>query len=159
MSSLYELTQDALALQEMFESGEIDEQVLADTLEGMGLYDKVENICKMIRNLDAKAMAFKEEKDRMAKRQSECENGVKRLKNSLLECLSSLDKPKVEAGLFTVSKSKTKSVKITNEAEIDEFFLKPQPPKIDTAGIGKALKNGIEVKGAELVESEYIRIR
>ncbi len=159
MANLYELTQNALALQEMFEGGEIDEQVLADTLEGMGLNEKVENICKVIRNLDAKATAFKEEKDRLAKRQSECENGVKRLKNSLLECLTSLDKQKIEAGLFTVSKSKTKSVKIINESELDEFFLKPQPPKIDTTGISKALKSGIEVKGAELVDSEYIRIR
>ena len=159
MSSLYELTQDALALQEMFEDGAIDEQVLADTLESMGLNEKIENICKVIRNLDAKATAFKEEKARMAKRQSECENGVKRLKTSLLDCLNTINKAKIDAGLFTVTKSKSTSVKIVNDSEIEELYLEPQPPKINKTEIGKALKNGLTVKGAELVESEHIRIR
>ena len=157
--NLYELTQNVQYLQNLFEDGEIDEQTLNDTLEGMGVEEKVENICKVIRNLDAKASALKAEKDRLAKKQSVCEHGVKRLKESLLNHLNSLDKKKVDAGVFTVSKSSTKSVKITDESAIDEFFLEPQPPKINKAEIGKALKNGIKVRGAELVDSEYVRIK
>lgn len=159
MANLYELTQNVLVLQEMLENGEIDDTVYNDTLEGMGVQEKIANICKVIRNLDAKATAFKEEKDRLAKRQAACENGIKRLKESLLTHLNALDKNKVDAGLFTVSKSSSTSVRINDENKIDEFFLEPQPPKINKAEIGKALKNGIKVDGAELVKTEYVRIR
>ena len=157
--NIYELTGNAIKLQDMLESGEIDEQTFNDTIEGMGIYEKFENICKVIRNLDAKANAYKEEKDRLAKRQSECENGVKRLKESLLTCLNALDKPKIEAGIFTVSKSRTKSVKIIAENLLDEEYLVPQPPKPDKKKISEDLKNGIDIVGAELVETEYVRIK
>lgn len=159
MPSLYELTQNVLMLQDMLESGEIDEAIFNDTMDAMGVAEKAENICKMIRNLDAKATAYKDEKDRLAKRQSECENAIKRLKESLLNHLNAVDKKKLDAGLFTVSKSKSTSVKITDESKIDEFFLEPQPPKILRTEISKALKSGVEVDGAELVENEYVRIR
>lgn len=157
--NLYELTQNALVLQNMLESGEIDETTYADTLEGMGISEKAENICKVIRNLDAKATAYKEEKDRLAKRQSECENGIKRLKESLLMHLNALDKNKLDAGLFTVSKSKTKSVKITDEKWLHESYLEPQPPKINRKKIADDLRSGLDVAGAEFVENEYVRIR
>ena len=159
MPSLYELTQDALALQDMFENGDIDEQTLSDTLEAMGIEEKAENICKVIRNLDAKAKAYKEEKDRMAKRQKECENGVNRLKESLLLHLNTLKKPKLEAGLFTVSKSMSKKVEITAEHWLDEKYLDPQPPKVNKTRITEDLKNGIEVAGAKFVENEYLTIK
>ena len=66
MPSLYELTLQAQYLQELLESGDIDETAFADTLEAMDVDTKIENICKVIRNLDADAKAFKEEKDRLA---------------------------------------------------------------------------------------------
>ena len=159
MASLYELTQNALYLQDMLESGEIDDTVYNDTLEGMGIQEKAENICKVIRNLDAKAKSYKEEKDRLAKRQSECENGVKRLKESLLMHLNALNKSKLDAGLFTVSKSKTKSVKITDADYLHSSYLEPQPPKINKKKIAEDLKSGLDVAGAEYVETEYVRIR
>ena len=159
MASLYELTQNALVLQEMLENGEIDEDVYKDTLDGMGIENKAENICRVIRNLEAKSTAYKEEKDRLAKRQSECENGIKRLKESLLMHLNTLDKNKLEAGLFTVSKSKTKSVKITDEKWLHKSYLEPQPPKINKKKIADDLRRGLDVAGAEFVENEYVRIR
>ena len=157
--NIYELTQQALVLQEMLESGEIDDQTFNDTLEAMGVAEKAENICKVIRNLEAKAAAYKAEKDRLAKRQSECENGIKRLKDSLLFHLTMLDCPKVDAGLFTVTKSSSKSANITDASVIPAEYLKPQPPTVDKAQILKDLKEGKAVAGAELSVSEYVRIR
>ena len=157
--NIYELTQQALMLQEMLESGEIDDQTFADTIEAMGVAEKAENICKVIRNLEAKAAAYKAEKDRLAKRQKECENGVEKLKDSLLWHLTMMDSKKVDAGLFTVTKSSTKSAGITDETLIPDDYLKPQPPTVDKAQILKDLKEGKTVAGAELVVSEYVRIR
>ena len=157
--NLYELTQGAFQLQEMLESGEIDEQTFTDTLEAMGVQEKAENICKMIRNLEGKASAYKVEKDRLAKRQSECENGVKRLKDLLLMHLNTLDKAKMDAGLFSITKCATQSANIVDEGSLPECYLTPQPPKVDKKQILDDLKAGVAVAGAELSNTEYLRIR
>ena len=159
MASLYELTSDALALQEMLESGEIDEQIFNDTLASLEIDTKIENICKMIKNLEADATAYKAEKDRLAAKEKAANNAVDRLKESLLTHLLTLDKKKVGAGTFTVSVSKSKSLNVLYEDMLPEQFFIPQPPKIDKAGITKAIKAGENIAGAELVEKPYVTIR
>ena len=66
---------------------------------------------------------------------------------------------KLTAGLFTVSKGKSKSVNLFDKTIIPENFLIPQPIKVDKKAIGDALKNGETIAGAELVENEFIRIK
>lgn len=159
MASLYDLTIAAYNLQIMLESGEIDEQVFTDTLNSMGDKEKIESTCKVIRNLEAQAAAFKAEKERMADRQKTAENGVKRLKQALLDYLVASNKKKDSAGLFTVSIGTSKSVNISNEDALPENFLIPQPPKIDKTAIGNAIKSGVEVPGAEILENRYVKIK
>lgn len=159
MASLYDLTVAAFNLQIMLESGEIDEQILTDTLNSMGDKEKIENTCKVIRNLEAQAAAFKAEKERMTERQKTAENGVKRLKQALLDYLTASNQKKASAGLFTVSVGTSKAVNISNEDALPDNFLIPQPPKVDRTAIGNAIKSGVEVPGAEIVESRYVRIK
>lgn len=159
MLSLYDLTTAAYQLQIMLESGEIDEQILTDTLNSMGDKEKIENTCKVIRNLEAAAAAFKAEKERMTERQKTAENGVKRLKQALLDYLTASNQKKASAGLFTVSVGTSKAVNISNEDALPDNFLIPQPPKVDRTAIGNAIKSGVEVPGAEIVESRYVRIK
>ena len=159
MASLYELTMDAKLLQDLLESGEIDEETFNDTLESLDVDTKIENICKVIRNLESDAKAFKEEKDRLQARQKTAENGVKRLKDSLLNYLSVTETKKVTAGNFNVSMRTSESVNITNPDVIDENWLQYLEPKIDVAGIKTAIKNGEKVAGAELVKNPYVMIR
>ena len=140
MASLYELTNDALALQEMLESGEIDEQTFNDTVEALDVDTKIENICKMIRNLEADATAYKAEKDRLAAKEKTANNAVDRLKENLLNHLLTLDKKKVSAGTFTVSVGKSKSLNVIYEDMLPEQFFIPQPPKIDKVGITKMVR-------------------
>lgn len=159
MASLYELTQQALLVQEMLLSGDIDEDTFRDTVDSLDINTKVENICKVIRNLEADAKMFKEEKDRLAARQKAAENGAKRLKELLLYHLNSTNKTKVDAGVFKVSKRSVQSVVITDTGSIPLDFLEEQLPKINKAEILKELKEGHRVEGAELSESEYVTIR
>lgn len=159
MASLYELTHAAYNLQVMLENGDIDEETFNDTLEAMGGDEKIENVCKVIRNLEADAAAFKAEKDRLAERQKTAENGVKRLKQSLLDYLIATDTKKRTVGLFTVAVSTSKSVNITNEDALPDIYLIPQPPKVDRTKLGNDLKSEIHIEGAELVENLYLRIR
>ncbi|MDO4503841.1 MAG: siphovirus Gp157 family protein [Clostridia bacterium] len=158
-NSLYNLTIEAQMLQEMLENGDIDETIFQDTLESLDIDTKIENVCKMIRNLEQRALMFKTEKDRMADRQRVAENCVKRLKENLLTHMQMTANSKLTAGLFTVSKGKSKSVNLFDETIIPENFLIPQPSKVDKKAIGDALKKGETIAGAELVENEFIRIK
>lgn len=146
-------------LQDLLEAGEIDEQTFRDTLESMDVDTKIENICKMIRNLDANATAYKAEKDRLAAKEKAANNAIVRLKESLLNFMLTTDKKKVEAGVFTVSKSVSKSVEILYEDMLDEKYFIPQPDKVDKTAITKDIKAGIDVAGAKLVEKPYVTIR
>lgn len=157
--NLYQLTGAAQELQSLLEAGEIDQKLFEDTLEGLGYDDKIENICKVIRNLEAQANAFKEEKNRLAEREKIANNGVKRLKESLLCSMQTLNKKKVDAGVFTITRQASKSVKIIDETWIPEEYLIYQPAAINKSAIAKALKDNVQVAGAELEESEYVRIR
>ena len=159
MASLYELTSTAYSLQVLLENGDIDEETFNDTLEAMGGDEKIENVCKVIRNLEADAAAFKAEKDRLAERQKTAENGVKRLKQSLLDYLVAADIKKHSAGLFSVSVGTSKSVNITNEDALPDRYFVPQPPKVDKTMLSNDLKSAIHIEGAELVENPYLRIR
>lgn len=159
MPSLYELTQSVMELQELLEAGDIDEQVYADSIESMCIDGKLENICKMMKNLEAKANAYKAEIDRMTARKRALENGAKRLKDSVFTYMMTAEANKIEAGLFTLSLGSTKSVNVTDVDRLPREFVIPQDPKIDKNGLAKAIKNGEAIEGAELVESAYLTIR
>lgn len=159
MASLYELTQDVMYLQNLLEDGEIDEQTYNDTVECMCVEGKIENVCKMMKNLEAKAAAYKAEEDRMEKRRKTIENNVKRLKESVLNFMLCSNNKKVETGLFTVGLGSSTSVKVWDDSHIPDEYLIPQMPKIDKTALGKALKEGKEIKGVELVKNSYVTIR
>jgi hypothetical protein len=158
--NLYELTANAAYLQQLLEDGDIDEQTFADSIESMMIDDKIENICKVIRNLEAQAAAFKEEAERLTKKKQTAENGVKRLKESLVNFMvTTRNTGKITAGLFTVSLGSSKSVEVLDETALPECYLTPQPPKVDKTSIGAALKAGMDVPGAQLKETNHIRIK
>ena len=157
--NIYELTANAAYLQALLEDGEIDEQVYNDSLESMMIDEKVESICKVIRNLEGQAAAFKEEEQRLAKKRITAENGVKRLKESLLNLMETMQSKKLAAGLFTTSLRTSKSVEVLDASLLPEDYLKPQPPTVDKSSIAAALKAGMEVPGAQIKESAYVLIK
>lgn len=159
MPSLYDLTQEAAYLQQLALDGEIDQQVIDDTLESLGIDSKIEAICCVIRNMETRANACKEEEERIYKRRKVAENTVSRLKDSLLLYLEIVDKDRVDAGTFTVSKRKSKSVRITNEEGLPDEFLIYKAPTPDKTAIKQALTSGRVVFGAELVENTSVSIK
>lgn len=159
MASLYELTGSAFELQMLLESGDIDEDTYKDTIESLDIETKIENICRVIRNLTAEAEAYKAEKDRLAERQKTAENGIKRLKDSLLHYMLTTEQTKVKQGVFSVRINRTSSVNITDPLSIPPDYLKFSDPQINKAEIKKAIQSGDEIPGAELVTNESIVIR
>jgi hypothetical protein len=64
--TLYEMTETANYLYRLLEDGEIDEQTVADSLEGLGVGDKLEDYCKVIRQFEADKAAYEAEKNKLA---------------------------------------------------------------------------------------------
>jgi hypothetical protein len=159
MATLYELSTQANQLYNLLQSGDIDEQVFMDTLEGMGTEEKIKDYCQVIANLSADAEDFKTEIDRMTARKRAIDNNIKRMKLALLNFLQSSGQTKAKGGTFTVAISNSLAVRILDETAIPDTYLIAQPPKIDKVGIKKALKDGEDVPGADIIINEGVRIR
>ena len=156
--NLYELS---VAFQEV-QNMELDPEVMQDTLDSIEgtLESKLENTVKVIRNRKARITALKAEEDRLKKARQSEENAVKWLEMYVKDSLKLIGKNKYEAGMFKLSIQKNPvSVNITNKKILPEDYLIPQPLKVNKTSLKKALKDGIEVPGAELKQTEGLRIR
>ncbi len=159
MATLYEMTENAKLLYELLQSEEIDEQAVTDTLEAMGTDEKLESYGKIIRQMQADADMFKTELDRLTVKKRVSDNAVERMKTAVKDFLEAIGQKKVKAGAFDFCLVATQAVHITDERRLSEDYFIPQPDKIDKAGIKKALKDGTEIAGAELVSNISVRIR
>lgn len=156
--NLYELS---VAFQEV-QNMDLDPEVMQDTLDSIedAIENKAENIAKLIRNLESDVTAYKEEEERLKTKRQASENKVKWLKTYLEDNMKLTGKTKFKSGMFNFSIQKNPaSVNITDEKIIPEEFLIPQLPKIDKTSLKEILKRGIEVPGAELKQTEGLRIR
>lgn len=156
--NLYELS---LSFQEV-QNMDLDPEVMQDTLDSIedAIESKAENIAKLIRNLESDVSAYKEEEDRLKTKRQATENKVKWLKTYLEDNMKLTGKTKFKSGMFNFSIQKNPaSVNITDEKAIPEEFLIQQPPKVDKTSLKEILKRGIEVPGAELKQTEGLRIR
>lgn len=156
--NLYELS---LAFQDV-QNMDLDPEVMKDTLDSIedAIESKAENIAKLVRNLESDVTAYKEEEDRLKTKRQATENKVKWLKTYLEDNMKLTGKTKFKSGMFNFSIQKNPaSVNITDEKIIPEEFLIQQPPKVDKNSLKEILKRGIEVPGAELKQTEGLRIR
>ena len=156
--NLYELS---VAFQEV-QNMDLDPEVMKDTLDSIedAIENKAENIAKLVRNLESDVAAYKEEEDRLKTKRQATENKVKWLKTYLEDNMKLTGKTKFKSGMFNFSIQKNPaSVNILDERIIPEEFLIQQPPKVDKTSLKEILKRGIEVPGAELKQTEGLRIR
>ncbi len=137
------------------ETGEVIDVVALEALE-LERDEKIRNIALWIKNLKSDAVALDaEEKAFKARKET-----TKRKAEQLSAYLSSvLNGEKVTGTDFAISWRKSTAVNVLNEQALPSEYLIPQPPKVDKAGISKALKAGQEVAGAELIERQNMTIK
>lgn len=160
---LYELTQNFKNLEEVLnntEDNDIKELILNSMNEvSCDLSTKVENIVKLIRNLQADAEAVKTEEQRLCKLRKQKEKQVEGLQKYLFDCISSLERREVKGGIFTVSvkKNPPKTVIDDINAIPKEFII--NVPTLDKKALKEVLKEGQKIDGARLVREESLRIK
>lgn len=140
------------------ETGEVlDESALDDfqALE-MARDDKVENIACWIKNLKSEAAALKAEKAAFAARQKAAERKAESLSRYLSGYLNGA---KFESSRAKVTWRKSESVQIDDIASLPQEYLSYAPPTANKTEIKLALKNGMEVPGAQLIQNMNMSIK
>ena len=162
--TLYELTDELTTLAEMMEDADTEEQVLLDTIEAVGgEYDaKIENYCKLIKNLDAESKALKEESKRLASRQKTIDGNIARLKAFMMESMKQTGRTDA-GGLLRARIAKNGGVlpliMSANPEELPQEFQKVTI-EANNEAIRKALDEGQELEFAQYGErGESLRIK
>ena len=165
MASLYELTEEYAALQELLYDPEVDEQTLQDTMEmiQMDIEDKADGYAKIIKMMNADIESLKAEEKRLNARRTSLENRSKYLKDTLEENMRKIGKKKFKTVLFSFNiqtNGGAQPLVIDGDIEnIPERYLIPQPPKPNNEAIRELLKEQ-QVEWAHLEpRGESLRIR
>ena len=131
---------------------DIDDETLADTLEG--LTNLNEMLGAVVRShLDDMAIveALKSRVADMQDRLSRISKRAEKKRELVISVMEQADLKKLAEADFTVSlRSASAPLVVTEEGSIPEPFWKPQVPKLDRLGLIGALKSGKQVPGAVL---------
>lgn len=165
MTALYELAAEYRADAEKLADMDLDEQTLADTLEGLSgeLEVKAQNVIMFTRNLEATAAAIKEAEAQMAARRKALENRAAGLRRYVLENMQFAGIQKIECPFFKLSiRDNPAAVDIYEPGLIPAQYMKqpePPPPAPDKTAIKAAITAGTEVPGARLTKGTRLEIK
>ena len=160
--NLYELTENYRNLQELLDNPEIDQEIITNALDEVGeqLEEKAENIAKLIKTLEVEVNGYKTEEKRLADRRKTLENRITGLKSYIDAAMKATGKKKFKGQLFSFNIQKNpRSDNITDSTLIPKEYYIQQEPLLDKKTVLAELKNGVIVPGAELLQTESLRIR
>lgn len=159
MATIYELQGDYAKVQQMIMDGV---EGLEDTLESIegALADKLESYAMVIRNVESDVEGLKAEEKRLAERRKTMENGIKRMKLSMHDAMSSTGEKKIKGEKFTFTIQKNPpSLKVVDESLIPEIFFDEPKPILNKKLLMESIKGGFEYEGAQITQGESLRIR
>ena len=154
--NIYELKAQFSKLQVMIENGDFTEEELQDTFESLDfdLEEKAENYGLVIKNLESQANGLDAELKRLSERKSSIAKNIKRMQDNLLDAMVETKNLKFSTPHFAFGTRKSTSVGIFvgTDKLPSEYVKEKISLSADKTAIGKALKAGKEVYGAELIE-------
>lgn len=165
MANLYELMSDFAELQAAVEDDDVGEERLDELLQAIeetkgSLTQKVDNICRLIRNVDAEEEKFRNEERRLATRRKAKANKAARIRDWLKSSLDLLDLDKVKTDIFEVSiVEQGHRIIVTDESMLPEEFMRVKRSP-DMTRLNKAYKEDGEIPpGCDVVLTKAMRIR
>jgi hypothetical protein len=140
------------------EDPQIDEQTLADTVEG--LTDLHEILATVIRaavadqalasGLGSRIVEMEARRDRLRDRAAKRRQIAK-------DAMVELDLKKLAAPDFTASiRPGTPALMVIDEAAVPSIYWQPREPRLNRQGLANDLKQGAEIAGVELSDPEPI---
>ena len=161
---LYEVAEAFAKIQEFLNDAQTDEEIVA-IKEVLVDYEcqfeeKVENITYLIKNFQSDVEALKKEELRLAEKRKSTERKIESLKDYLFGAFMQTGTERIKYPQFTVSiRNNAESVNVKDVTKIPNVFFVPQPPKLNKAGLKKAIQDGKVIEGAELVRNKSLQIR
>lgn len=159
---LYELTQNYRNLEGLAEQEGLSIEMIQEALGQVedDINIKIENTCKVIKEVEADTVGIDEEIKRLNSFKKSKENLVKNLKEYIGFEMNGIGLNKVEGKLFKVSFRKSKAVNIIDQSKLEERFINRKvEEKANKKEIMNALKNGEIIEGAELIENKSLQIK
>ena len=163
--NLYELNQNFNNLIEVLENTEDEniKELIKKSMDQLTLEtnEKIENIIKYIKNLEAEAEALEKESKRLNDRKIRTLKKVDNLKGYLKDFTSSLESKKYNTGIFNISiRKNAAAIIIDNEFLVPDEFCKTEIiRKVDKIALKEKLKAGEVIEGVKLQQSESIIIK
>lgn len=164
---LYELTKSINVLSDKIDSGEFTQDELADTLDGLKLATRQKSldITALVMNEEADIVALKEAEARIAQRRKTKQNKIDWLKKYLLDNMELSGIKKISCPEFEISLAKNPpKVELIEGAEVlleakygDRFIRKKTTVSVDKKELKTALKEGEEIAGARLLQSNRVK--
>ena len=163
MRALYEIDQEILDCVDM-ETGEILDSEKLDALQ-MERDRKLEGVALWVKDLNYEAQMVKEEYDKLSARKKALDNKITALKTWLLYALRG---EKLKSPRCNVYQTHSQKLTVENEGALIRFlqtlekperFLRFKDPELRKDDIKKALKDGYEIPGAALEETESVVIK
>lgn len=164
--TLYEIGAVYADFLDALDAGEIPDEAIADTLEGLdGLYDdKIDNIVCAMKNLNAEAEAIKAEEKTLAERRQAKEIKYELYKRLVTQSMQSIGKKKIETARNNISLHKSSSVHIINVKQVLDNIQYVKPRRwseldISKTAVREALQAGIPVPGAEMTMKMNLQVK
>ena len=147
MATLYELTGQVLELQELMTCGDIDEDLLNDTMESVmfEFEQKTDNYVKLIRNVEADVDVLSAEIERLKAKKDKLTTNIDTLKAKIKNAMeqTGVDKLKGVYGTISLRKSQKIASNLT-VADVPEQYVRVEEKKsIDKVSLTKAIKEGV----------------
>jgi hypothetical protein len=140
------------------EDPSLDEQTLADTVEGLtDLHEVLMAIVRAALADEALASGLKGRIGEMEGRLGRLQDRAAKRRQVAKEVMAELDIKKLQAPDFTASiRPGFPSLMVINETEIPSIYWEPRDPKLDRVSLLADLKQGTEVQGAALSNPEPV---
>lgn len=151
---LYEITEQARALEKLAEDSDLTPDDIADTLEGIELEfnDKAVQVGNFLMNLDPFEQGLDAEIKRLQAKKKTLQGRRESVKDYLRRNMEEMGISKIECPAFTIRlKSAQPKVAIDEEGSLPDDYVNVKTSITpDKRAILKALKEGEEIPGARL---------
>lgn len=172
MAKLYDIAQNISQLEELLENMDENDATFEgvkqylDSLVDVDLTQKVDNIVKFIKNIEAEADMYKSEKERLEKLQKQKKKQAENLKTYLADTLKAIgynhvNKKKVQTTIGTVSfKKNPPALEIVDLSKVPTEFDKPLEREIKKSELLKYAKEIVgDLKNVDSIVLEDLGVK
>jgi hypothetical protein len=165
MTALFVLTNQYLALANQLADGDFDATTIADTIEASGITDelavKAQGIEFVARGAESHNLAIDAEIARLQALKAQRSKVAVGLRSYLLDNMQRAQIERIDCPLFSITVRKNPaSVDVFDPLSLPgEYMVTPEPkPHADKKAIAAAIKAGVDVPGAKLVQGMRLNI-